>query len=81
MGDKGSGWSLGVDGGAFGHLVARLRPLASDRCLVSNGVRTVGVGEREGEGEVRRARWLASGVVGLLLGGSSSPIGGRRWRE
>jgi hypothetical protein len=31
---------------------------------------------REREGEVQGARWLASGVVGLLLGGSSSPIGG-----
>jgi hypothetical protein len=81
MGDKGGGWSLGIDGGAFGYPVARLWPLASGRRLVSNGMRTVGVGERKGEGEVRRARWLASGVMGLLLGGSSSPIGGRRWRE
>jgi hypothetical protein len=47
---------------------------------VSTGVCTVGVGEREGEGQVQVVRWLASGVVGLLLGGSSSPIGGLEWR-
>jgi hypothetical protein len=43
----------------------------------------VGVGEREREreGEVQGSRWLASGVVGVLLGDSSSPIGGWEWRE
>jgi hypothetical protein len=79
-GGKGGGWLLGVDGGVSGHPVARLRPLACGRCLVSNGVRTVGIGKREGEGEVQGARWLASGVKGLLLCGSSSPIGGLEWR-
>jgi hypothetical protein len=44
------------------------------------GVRTVGVSEREGEGEVKGFWWLASGVMGVLLGGSSSPIGGLEWR-
>jgi hypothetical protein len=48
-GNKGDGCSLGVDGGASGHLVARLRPLAYGRHLVSNGVRMVSVGEREEE--------------------------------
>jgi hypothetical protein len=41
---------------------------------------SVSARERD-RGEVKRVRWLASGVVGLLLGGSSSPIGGWRWRE
>jgi hypothetical protein len=47
------------------------------------GVRTVSVGERKREGEVQGSGsgWLASGVVGFLLGGSSSPIGGWEWRE
>jgi hypothetical protein len=40
-------------------------------------VRIVDVGEGEREGEVQGLRWLASGVVGVLLGGSSSPIGVR----
>jgi hypothetical protein len=44
------------------------------------GVRTVGVGEGEREGEVQGFRWLVSGVVGVLLGGSSSLIRGLRWR-
>jgi hypothetical protein len=44
-------------------------------------MRTVGVGEREIEGEVQGAWWLLSRVVGLLLGGSSSLIGGLEWRE
>jgi hypothetical protein len=79
-GGKGDGWLLGIDGGVSGQPVARLRPLVCGRRLVSNGVRTVGVGEREGEGEVQGARWLVSGVVGLLLGGSSSPIGSLEWR-
>jgi hypothetical protein len=42
---------------------------------------TVGVGVREREGEVQGLRWLASGVVGVLLGCISSPIGGLEWRE
>jgi hypothetical protein len=37
----------------------------------------VGDGERKREGEVQGLGWLAGGVVGVLLGGSSSPIGGR----
>jgi hypothetical protein len=37
----------------------------------------VGDGERKREGEVLGLGWLAGGVVGVLLGGSSSPIGGR----
>jgi hypothetical protein len=45
------------------------------------GMRTVGVGERKREGEVQGSGWLASGVVGVLLGGGSSPIGGWEWRE
>jgi hypothetical protein len=44
-------------------------------------MRTIGVGERERGGEVQALRWLASGVVGVLLGGSSSPIRGLEWRE
>jgi hypothetical protein len=44
-GDKGGGWSLGVDGGASGRPVARLRPLACGRRLVFNGMRSVSVGE------------------------------------
>jgi hypothetical protein len=45
------------------------------------GILLIGIGVREGEGEVQGARWLASGIVGLLLCGSSSLIGGQRWRE
>jgi hypothetical protein len=37
----------------------------------------VGVGERKREGEVQGLGWLVGGVMGVLLGGSSSPIGGR----
>jgi hypothetical protein len=37
----------------------------------------VGVGERKREGEVQGSGWLAGGVMGVLLGDSSSPIGGR----
>jgi hypothetical protein len=44
-------------------------------------VRTVGVGERKREGEVQRLGWLAGGVMEVLLGGSSSPIGDREWRK
>jgi hypothetical protein len=39
-------------------------------------MRTVSVGERKREGEVQGLGWLASGIVGVLLGGSSSPVGG-----
>jgi hypothetical protein len=39
---------------------------------ISTGMCMVSIGEREGEGEVQGARWLASGVKGLVLGGSSS---------
>jgi hypothetical protein len=45
------------------------------------GVRTVGVGKRKREGEVQGSGWLASGVVEVLLGGSSSPIRGWEGRE
>jgi hypothetical protein len=41
----------------------------------------VGIGERKREGEVQRSGWLAGGVMEVLLGGSSSPIGGREGRE
>jgi hypothetical protein len=74
-GGKGGSWSLGIDSGASGHPVVRLRSLACGRRLVSNSVRTVSVGEREGAGEVQGARWLASGVEGLLLGGSRRQLG------
>jgi hypothetical protein len=32
-------------------------------------------------GEVHELGWLVGGVMGVLLGGSSSPIGGWEWRE
>jgi hypothetical protein len=44
-------------------------------------MRTVSIGERKREGGVHGSRWLAGGVVEVLLGGSTSPIGGREGRE
>jgi hypothetical protein len=60
--------------------MARQQRLACRRSLCLHGLAPGGVGMREGEGEVQGARWLANGVEGLLLGGSSSPIGGLEWR-
>jgi hypothetical protein len=47
--------------------------------LVSNGRAPVGFSEREREWWGSEGEWLADGVLVLLLGSGSLPIGGWRW--
>jgi hypothetical protein len=78
VGAAGNDWAASTV--ARGHLWRGSNGWLAAEASVPTGVRTIDIGEREGEGEVQGFRWLASGVVGVLLGGSSSPIGGVRWR-